>query len=50
MDSLVRSFARELLRPRRYNYSQEPLEDFLLIDPEVHCLNFRIANSRGHLL
>jgi len=26
MDNIVKTFATDLLRPRRYHYSQEPLE------------------------
>jgi hypothetical protein len=32
MESLVSSFARDLMRHRRYSYSQEPLEDFLMVN------------------
>jgi alpha-beta hydrolase superfamily lysophospholipase len=50
MDNIVRSFATDLLRHRRYNYSQEPLEDFLMVHPSMHCQQFRIPNAQGHLL
>ena len=44
MESIVRNFATDLLRHRRYNYSQEPLEEFLLVNSDIDYHNFRILN------
>ena len=50
MESIVRNFATDLLRHRRYNYSQEPLEEFLLVNSDIDYHNFRILNEKGYLL
>ena len=44
MENIVRNFATDLLRHRRYNYSQEPLEEFLLVNSDIDYHNFRILN------
>ena len=50
MDNLVSNFATDLLRHRRYNYSQEPLEDFLMVNADVDYRNVRIPNPQGYLI
>lgn len=48
MENIVRNFAFDLTRPRRYTYSHESLEELLLLHPDIHSSNFKLANPRAH--
>jgi hypothetical protein len=46
LESLVRNFAQDITRHRKYNYSHDGLEDYLLAHPEVGCLTCKVPNAR----
>lgn len=48
MENIVRNFAYDLTRPRRYNYSHDSLEELLLMHPDIRSSALKIPNSRNH--
>ena len=47
MEGLVRSFAADITRHRRYAYSHEQLEEYLLRHNDVGCCTLKVPNQRG---
>jgi hypothetical protein len=50
LDGIVRTFAGDITRNRKYNYSHDTLEDYLLSHPDVACSTFQVANTRNQNL
>jgi hypothetical protein len=50
MEGIARNFAIDITHHRKYNYSHDALEEFLLAHPQVGCSTFKVANSRTQQL
>lgn len=46
LEELVKTLAEDITRHRRYNYSHDALEEYLLAHPEIGCATFKVLNSR----
>ena len=46
LENIVRTFAEDITRHRKYNYSHDGLEEFLLAHPHVGCLTCKVPNNR----
>lgn len=46
LENLTRNFADDITRNRRYNYSHDSLEEYLLAHCDVGCATFKIKNKR----
>jgi hypothetical protein len=46
LDGIVRTFAEDITRHRKYNYSHDGLEEYLLAHPQVGCLTCKVPNTR----
>lgn len=50
LEGVVRNFAEDITRNRRYNYSHDALEEYLLAHPEIGCATFKVSNRRNENL
>jgi hypothetical protein len=46
LQGIVRKFAEDITRNKKYNYSDESLSEYLLQHPEIDCLKFKVENNR----
>lgn len=46
LEGIVRTFSEDITRHRKYSYSHDGLEDYLLAHPNVGCLTCKVNNNR----
>lgn len=47
IQSKIRALAGELIKSRKYNYSQEGLHNYLEANPGIKCHHTMVKNKRG---
>jgi uncharacterized protein YutD len=47
LEGIVRTFAEDITRNRKYNYSHDALEEYLISHPEIGCSTFKVNNRRN---